>query len=236
MMLTKTQGGEALGHPCGDYDREGDPNISPVGGGSLRQTFFTFMQPYIEINSGLFHRSDSTHRLGISNADQHLFAAYDGDNSSKYKWTKTIRGNLVEFKNQAFPAYCVYTVQAGSLPLFQQVTAYHQTSVAIGEKIKAQQKFRAGGRGALGAGMYFARKETDTNHKAHQKGYMIEVKLDMGRVKKLNQWDPSITLESLAKEGFDSVEIDGADDTDANGAELVIYDSDRITIINAYRT
>jgi hypothetical protein len=59
---------------------------------------------------------------------------------------------------------------------------YHQTSEAAARSILAQQQFRAGSEGCVGAGMYFAKCAGDTHPKtANHRGVILVADVRLGR-------------------------------------------------------
>jgi len=107
------------------------------------------------------------------------------------------------------------------------LTLYHQTSAYAGRLI-LQNGFRPGSSGWCGGGIYFALTPEDTYTKAigpqsHQ-GFMIEAKVNVGRVKYLSsKCDRSLNGRRVSMQRFDSVSFDPGD-----GREYVVYSKDRI--------
>jgi len=114
------------------------------------------------------------------------------------------------------------------------MTLYHQTSMDIGPKI-LKEGFRPGKSGFCGGAIYFASNPAATYTKAlgpqsHQ-GYIIEAKVDMGRVKFVKGWcDNHMTREKLKQEGFDSITFNPGD-----GEEFVIYSPRRVKSMRHFK-
>lgn len=119
-----------------------------------------------------------------------------------------------------------------NLDLSWYLDAFHQTDHESAHLIKSSGQFLPGTKGALGAGAYFCPSVHDTDHKARKPGgWIIQVKLDLGRSHIVNAWDGSITKENLEAMGFDSVAIQGQGLTEASGWEYVIYDMRRVKVV-----
>lgn len=112
-------------------------------------------------------------------------------------------------------------------------TLYHQTSPEAASEIVASQRMKRGSpQGLAGSGIYFAVTPEDTGHKAHYKGVILQVRVLLGRVKRISEnGDGSITFQSLQREGYDSVEIPRP-----GGVEYVVYNWDQATKIRVYST
>ena len=98
---------------------------------------------------------------------------------------------------------------------------YHQTDLPTAKIILETQEMKPGSRGLAGGGIYFATTPELTGHKAHKKGVILEVTVDLGKIHTLVGGDPSITLQKLRSKGFDSVCIARAV---SSGQEYVVYD------------
>ena len=107
------------------------------------------------------------------------------------------------------------------------VTGFHQTSPDVC-KLIVNSAFRPGSDGHCGGAIYFALSPQATKTKAigndSKSGCMIEVKVDVGRVKYEgprcgHKW----TKQEFLQTGYDSIRFDPGD-----GDELVIYDSSRV--------
>jgi len=108
---------------------------------------------------------------------------------------------------------------------------YHQTD-EDGARGVLKTRFQRGKPTCLaGSGIYFAESAEDTDHKAHQKGIMLTVRVRLGRVKRIQpEGDRSITFSSLLSDGYDSVMIPRP-----GGTEYVVYNSDQAEVIDARR-
>mmetsp|Transcript_90392 Transcript_90392/g.162982 ORF Transcript_90392/g.162982 Transcript_90392/m.162982 type:complete len:281 (-) Transcript_90392:109-951(-) len=107
------------------------------------------------------------------------------------------------------------------------LTLYHQTGGQAGPLILANG-FRPGSSGWCGGGIYFAASPKATETKAigpqSHKGFMIQAKVNVGRVKYMpKHCDRSLNGAKLASWGFDSVRFNPGD-----GNEFIVYDSSRI--------
>merc|ERR1711907_866310 len=82
----------------------------------------------------------------------------------------------------------------GRLDQCVATTLYHQTSIASAQAIGASKEMLRGTSGLAGGGIYFATSMADTQHKAHQHGCMLQVKVKLGRVKTISSHgDSTIT-------------------------------------------
>jgi len=106
---------------------------------------------------------------------------------------------------------------------------YHQTD-EDGARGVLKTGFQRGKPSCMaGSGIYFAESAKDTEHKAHNKGCMLTVRVRLGRVKTIDRdGDRSITFRSLLREGYDSVMIPRP-----GGKEYVVYNSDQAEVIQA---
>ncbi len=83
-----------------------------------------------------------------------------------------------------------------------------------------------GDSGMAGGGIYFATSVSDTNRKAQHHGVIIRAEVKLGNTKAIDKnGDASITFQSLADDGFDSVMIPRD-----NGKEYVVYNFDQVRI------
>ena len=106
---------------------------------------------------------------------------------------------------------------------------YHQTDLPTAKIILETQEMKPGSRG----GIYFATTPELTGHKAHKKGVILEVTVDLGRIHTLDaNGDPSMTRQKLQFEGFDSVCIARAV---SSGQEYVVYDPRQVLSIEWMR-
>ncbi|OLP92019.1 hypothetical protein AK812_SmicGene26215 [Symbiodinium microadriaticum] len=104
------------------------------------------------------------------------------------------------------------------------VTGFHQTSPNVC-KLIVNSAFRPGSDGHCGGAIYFALSPQATKTKAigndSKSGCMIEVKVDVGRVKyEGSRCGHKWTKQEFLQTGYDSIRFDPGD-----GDELVIYDS-----------
>ena len=107
------------------------------------------------------------------------------------------------------------------------VTGFHQTSPDVC-KLIVNSAFRPGSDGHCGGAIYFALSPQATKTKAigndSKSGCMIEVKVDVGRVKyEGSRCGHKWTKQEFLQTGYDSIRFDPGD-----GDELVIYDSSRV--------
>ena len=105
---------------------------------------------------------------------------------------------------------------------------YHQTDHPTARIILETQEMKPGSRGLAGGGIYFATTPELTGHKAHKKGVILEVTVDLGRIHTLVKRDPTMTLQKLKSMGFDSVCIARAV---SSGQEYVVYDPRQVLSI-----
>ena len=103
---------------------------------------------------------------------------------------------------------------------------YHQTNRENADSIVQSQKMKPGTSGALGPGMYFAETPEDTNGKAHSRGVVLEMSVDLRAPLKLtekSEFTPQ-SYEELKSKGYDSVIADGF----SSGSEFVVYRSEQV--------
>jgi hypothetical protein len=101
---------------------------------------------------------------------------------------------------------------------------YHQTDPDKAELILISQQMRRGSTGLAGGGCYFAISESDTYHKAHNRGVVLKCTVKLGNVKRLGpQGDSSVTFGGLLRDGYDSVRIERS-----GGTEYVVYNWDQV--------
>ena len=110
---------------------------------------------------------------------------------------------------------------------------YHQTDHPTAGIILETQEMKPGSRGLAGGGIYFATTPELTGHKAHKKGVILEVTVDLGRIHTLVKRDPTMTLQKLKSMGFDSVCIARAV---SSGQEYVVYDPRQVLMAHAFAT
>ena len=129
------------------------------------------------------------------------------------------------------------------------LTLYHQTSQSAGRSI-LKHGFRPGHVGWCGAGIYFAMSPAATSQKIKgpdsHGGFMIEAKVDVGRVKHM-PWhcttspgcnhhpfakcqDRSNRGGWLSRQGYDSINFQ----PDPYGQEYVIFDKKRVVSMKGY--
>ncbi|CEL92536.1 unnamed protein product [Vitrella brassicaformis CCMP3155] len=113
------------------------------------------------------------------------------------------------------------------------IIAFHQTSRAAAESIKRNgvdiTRSRSGN--YAGDGFYACNEINVTDWKANSgnRGWILKLRLDLGRVKELTQRDPCLTGDKLKAQGYDSVII-----TSRHGVEYVIYCPSRVTVIDDF--
>lgn len=104
---------------------------------------------------------------------------------------------------------------------------YHTTSRDAAKAILSSRRFNRGASGMAGGGIYFATTASDTLHKALAPGTyksILEVRVKLGNVKRISpSGDPSITFQTLQREGYDSVLMP----RNPGGDEYVVYNSDQ---------
>jgi len=94
--------------------------------------------------------------------------------------------------------------------------------------------FKAGSSGWCGGGIYFATTPAATGSKAigpdSHTGFIIEAIVDVGKVLHMTETcDRSMTGQTLASEGYDSVAFNPGD-----GDEYIIYSNDRVLSTKEY--
>jgi hypothetical protein len=107
-------------------------------------------------------------------------------------------------------------------PAGMVLTLYHQTGDASGPLI-LRGGFRPGSSGWCGGGIYFATSPQATETKAigpqSHKGFMIEARVNVGRVKDMPRTcDRGMNAGRIHAMGFDSIRFDPGD-----GTEYVVY-------------
>lgn len=113
------------------------------------------------------------------------------------------------------------------------IIGYHQTKndrTTINSILK--NGFICGRSGMAGGGIYFALQPEDTVGKAHQGGYMFKCNVDIGCAKIVQKTCPNTNLESLKREGYDSVFIPGGIHSPVSRDEYVVFEPNRVTIIS----
>ncbi len=121
-----------------------------------------------------------------------------------------------------------------------EMTLYHQTSPAFGQKIVQEQRFVCSdpskGRLLAGPGIYFAASPSDTTHKVRNpanKGCILAADVTLGNVLAIGyDGDRTITLENLRARGYDSVSIPRNGNP---GTEYVVYDTSQIKNIRIHQ-
>jgi hypothetical protein len=107
------------------------------------------------------------------------------------------------------------------------MTLYHETDADCARSILQSQTFRCGPGGLVGAGIYFAECASDTGHKAHRRGFILKARVNLGRIKIVEQGrENGVNAHSVSAEGCNSVKINRR-----HGIEYCVYDSSRITNI-----
>jgi hypothetical protein len=121
-----------------------------------------------------------------------------------------------------------------------EMTLFHQTSPANGQKIVQEQAFICSdpskGKLLAGPGIYFAASPEDTTHKVRNpanKGCILAATVNLGKILKIHRdGDHTITLETLRSRGFDSVSIPRNGNP---GTEYVVYDTAQIKNIRIHQ-
>ena len=109
---------------------------------------------------------------------------------------------------------------------------YHQTSKEAANNILATQEMLRGSSGLAGGGIYFAATPEHTDHKALQKGKILECEVALGRTHKTDCYgDSSLSFRKLLSlnKGYDSVLIPRE-----NGVEYVVYNKHQVKKIREY--
>ena len=121
-----------------------------------------------------------------------------------------------------------------------EMTLYHQTNPAFGQKIVQEQRFLCSdpskGRLLAGPGIYFAASPNDTTQKVRNpanKGCILAADVTLGNVLAIGyDGDRTITLENLRARGYDSVSIPR---NGTPGTEYVVYHTSQIKNIRIYQ-
>lgn len=105
---------------------------------------------------------------------------------------------------------------------------FHQTDEACADSIRSSGQLRPGSVGDAGGGIYCADSIPATDAKALRKGWIVECFVCLGTPKltdgkQCSNWD----LQSLAKEGCQSVIIQGRQD----GTEYVVYHPSCVKVV-----
>jgi hypothetical protein len=142
----------------------------------------------------------------------------------------------------AVPAAFAPAAQSGTLlhgpP--NEMTLYHQTCPAFGQKIIQEQMFLCSdpskGRLLAGPGIYFAVSPSDTTHKVRNPanlGCILAADVSLGKVLEIGEHgDRTITLENLRARGYDSVRVPRNGNP---GTEYVVYHTSQIKNIRIYQ-
>ena len=136
-----------------------------------------------------------------------------------------------------FPAVASGSVLFGPS---NEMTLFHQTSPANGQKIVQEQAFICSdpskGKLLAGPGIYFAASPEDTTHKVRNpanKGCILAATVNLGKILDIGfNGDHTITREILRSRGFDSVRIPRHGNP---GTEYVVYDSVQIKNIRIHQ-
>ena len=113
------------------------------------------------------------------------------------------------------------------------INGYHQTDKKCAESI-IKNGFKCGTRGFAGAGIYFANSPQDTCGKAQRNGYMLVCQINTGNTKLIEKAASNIDKKTLKLEGFDSVSVTGGTNSDLNRPEFVVFEPNRVLIIEHY--
>eukprot|EP00933_Yihiella_yeosuensis_P081538 TRINITY_DN95167_c0_g1_i1.p1 TRINITY_DN95167_c0_g1~~TRINITY_DN95167_c0_g1_i1.p1 ORF type:complete len:331 (+),score=56.87 TRINITY_DN95167_c0_g1_i1:97-1089(+) len=110
---------------------------------------------------------------------------------------------------------------------YQVMTLYHQTGSNVGPLILAHG-FRPGTQGWCGGGIYFATSPQATETKAigpdSHKGYMIEARVNVGRVKMMpRQCDRGMNAGRIHAQGYNTIRFNPGD-----GDEIVVYSPSQV--------
>lgn len=113
------------------------------------------------------------------------------------------------------------------------LTLYHQTGPDAGPLI-LQGGFRPGSQGWCGGGIYFATSPQATETKAigpeSHKGFMIEAKVNVGRVKEMTSTcDRGMTSARMHADSYDSIHFNPGD-----GDEYVVYSSANVLSVRHF--
>ncbi len=108
-------------------------------------------------------------------------------------------------------------------------TLYHQTSHRNAKGILKDQEMRLGAYGLAGGGIYFATSVQDTEHKALNKGVILACDVKLGKIKRITKLGGDYDLQTLVREGYDSVLIP------RNGDELVVYHPEQVVTIRVVK-
>jgi uridine kinase len=110
------------------------------------------------------------------------------------------------------------------------VVAYHQTDLRSATLILSGRTMLPGTVGAAGPGIYFATSPLDTCHKAHRKGFLLEVSLNLGNSMQMpHAGDASMTEAKGRAAGYDSITF-----LRNGGTEYVLWDFSRASIRSVY--
>lgn len=106
------------------------------------------------------------------------------------------------------------------------VLCYHQTDGDCAKLIMQGMTMIPGTVGAVGGGIYFATTIADTDHKAHKKGFVVEVRAFLGKQMDVpHPGDPTISHADVKAAGCDSVKL-----SRAGGTEYVLYEWGRASV------
>jgi len=109
---------------------------------------------------------------------------------------------------------------------------YHCTSQCSASAIK-RNGFRCGTSGIVGGGIYFAVSVKDAIRKAHQKGVVLQCRVDVGRVYDVGfNGDISLNLTRINRLGYNSVRIARNGEP---GTEYCVYEPSRVSVIGEHR-
>ena len=110
---------------------------------------------------------------------------------------------------------------------------FHQTNLEACRLIIESATMKRGSSGIAGGGIYFASSLQETMHKAHQHGFVLQCRVQLGRVQKwpAHKIDTHATFRSLLQTGHDSVFIPRC-----GGDEHIVYNQDQVTLLRVCRS
>lgn len=166
-------------------------------------------------------------------------ARYAAQDPQRYGYTPAQQALLQEGAEPALAASPGVEREAAELRAEDArnfLTVFHQTSPAAGANI-LQSGFRPGVSGVCGRAIYFSTSPDATDSlDLTGRGFMIEAKIDMGRVKWMpGHCDSHMTGSSLRAMGYDSIRVGRGECGGASSCgEVVIYDKRRVVSMRGY--
>lgn len=106
-------------------------------------------------------------------------------------------------------------------------TCYHQTSVQMAQAIQ-QYGFNPSSGGMPNGGIWLASNLNSIRPGSYGNNTILGVVVDLGRIKVMQAFDPNMSAQRLAFEGFDTVMLPNGDGMNCFGSEYIIYDPRRI--------